>query len=312
MFHVTNTVSYDTTVAAFAEGGTSPFSLNRKAFDAEVSLTPLKYTAFRAGYTREQVDQTFRFFDTTTENTLRVSADTSGLSWLMLRAVYEHAKRTGSGFDEQALDDIGEQVSLRQFDISDRTANRVSLVTQVTPVSSFSVNGSVSAGNEDRPGTGFGLRSNDNRSYRNRRGLRAARRRFRWARRTHGRNTRRCRRRGRRILARSSTIRRATGRPTAPIRAQTFVGVDGSAQAAAPKTDVRLVVHLQPRRVALRLRPRAEHDAPAGPAAAAGRQRAAARDGGGALPPDARTSAPASSTGTTSTPSTTSPWARRR
>jgi MtrB/PioB family decaheme-associated outer membrane protein len=165
VFHVTNTVSYDTTVAAFADGGTSPFSLNRKAFEAEVSLTPLKYTAFRAGYTREQIDQTFRFFDTTTENTLRVSADTSGLSWLMLRVVYEHAKRTGSGFDEQALDDIGEQVSLRQFDISDRTSNRVSLVTQVTPVSSFSVNGSVSASNEDRPGTGFGLRSNDGRSY---------------------------------------------------------------------------------------------------------------------------------------------------
>jgi hypothetical protein len=31
--------------------------------------------------------------------------------------------------------------------------------------SSFSVNGSVSASNEDRPGTGFGLRSNDGRSY---------------------------------------------------------------------------------------------------------------------------------------------------
>jgi hypothetical protein len=83
----------------------------------------------------------------------------------MVRAVYEHAKRVGSGFDEQALDDIGEQVSLRQFDISDRNANRVSVVAQVTPVSSLSVNGAVSAGNEDRPGTVFGLRSNDNRSY---------------------------------------------------------------------------------------------------------------------------------------------------
>jgi MtrB/PioB family decaheme-associated outer membrane protein len=165
VFHVANTVSYDTTVAAFPRGGTDPFSLNRKAFDAEVSLTPLKFTAFRAGYTREQIEQTFRFFDTTTENTLRASVDATGISWLMLRAVYEHAKRTGSGFDEQALDDIGEQVSLRQFDISDRTANRVSLVTQVTPVSSFSVNGSVTAGNEDRPGSAFGLRSNDSRSY---------------------------------------------------------------------------------------------------------------------------------------------------
>ena len=94
---MTNTVSYDTTVAAFADGGTSPFSLNRKTFDAEASLTPLTLRAFRAGYTREQIDQTFRTFDTTTENTRALSADATGISWLMLRAVYEHAKRVGNG-----------------------------------------------------------------------------------------------------------------------------------------------------------------------------------------------------------------------
>jgi MtrB/PioB family decaheme-associated outer membrane protein len=165
VFHVANTVAYDTTVEAFAEGGTSPYSLNRKTFDAAASFTPLRYSAFGVGYTREQIDQTLRFFDTTTENTVRVTYDVSGISWLMARAVYEHAKRVGSGFDETALDDIGEQVSLRQFDISDRTADRVSFVTQVTPVSSFSLNGSVTASNEDRPGTVFGLRSNDGRSY---------------------------------------------------------------------------------------------------------------------------------------------------
>ena len=165
IFHVTNLVAYDTVVQAFPEGGPSPYSLNRKTFDAEVSLTPLRYSAFRAGYTREQVNQTFRSFDTTTEDTLRLSADLSGVSWLMLRGVYEHAKRVGSGFDEQALDDIGEQISLRQFDISDRTGDRVSLIAQVMPVSAVSLNGTVSAGNEDRGATVFGLRSNDNRAY---------------------------------------------------------------------------------------------------------------------------------------------------
>ena len=165
VFHVTNTVAYDTTVEAFAEGGTSPYSMNRKTFDADASLTPFKYTAFRAGYTREQVDETFRTFDTTTQDTVRLSVDASGINWLMLRGVYEHSKRTGSGLDEQTLDDIGEQVSLRQFDISDFTSNRTSIVAQVTPVSSFSLNGSASFGNEDRPGDVFGLRSNDNQSY---------------------------------------------------------------------------------------------------------------------------------------------------
>ena len=114
--------------------------------------------------------------DATGDNIFRLSADTSGLDWIMLRAVYEHANRTGSGFDEQVLDDIGEQDSLRQFDISDRTSNRVSLLVQVTPVSPLSLHGTISAGNEDRPdtvntGTGgkpepvFGLLSNDNHSY---------------------------------------------------------------------------------------------------------------------------------------------------
>ena len=79
------------------------------------------------------MEETFRTFDTTTENTARVSADLTGISWLSIRAVYEHGKRVGSGFDEQALDDIGEQVSLRQFDISNRDTDRFSTIVQVMP-----------------------------------------------------------------------------------------------------------------------------------------------------------------------------------
>jgi MtrB/PioB family decaheme-associated outer membrane protein len=165
VFHMLQTVAYDTSVAAYPHGGTSPYSIDRKTGDAEVSWTGLRHAALRAGYTHEAIEQTFREFDTTAENTVRLSADTMGLSWISLRAVYEHAKRTGSGFDEQSLDDTGEQVSLRRFDISDRTSNRVSFIAQVTPVSAFSINSLISAGNEDRGAGVFGLRSNDNRGY---------------------------------------------------------------------------------------------------------------------------------------------------
>jgi MtrB/PioB family decaheme-associated outer membrane protein len=165
VFHLTRTVTYDTSVAAFAEGGTSPYSFKRRTFDADASLTPVKYAALRAGYTHEIIDQTFRSFDTTTEDTVRLSADATGVSWLTLRGVYEHGKRAGSGFDEGALDDIGEQVSLRQFDISDRISNRFSAIVQVMPLSALSFSGTVSAGNEDRSGAIFGLRSNDSRGY---------------------------------------------------------------------------------------------------------------------------------------------------
>jgi MtrB/PioB family decaheme-associated outer membrane protein len=162
VFHVANTVAYDTNVAAFAEGGTSPYSFTRKIVDLDASWTPITFAAFRAGYSRETVDQTFRLFDTTTENTIRLSADATGVRWLTVRAVYEHGKRVGSGFDEQTLDDIGEQVSLRQFDISDRNSNRFSGILIVNPTSELSFNATAFVGREDRPGAVFGLRSNDN------------------------------------------------------------------------------------------------------------------------------------------------------
>lgn len=162
LFHLANTVAYDTSVAAFAEGETSPYSFIRKAFDFDASWTPITFAAFRAGYTHEAVEQTFRTFDTTNENTLRLSADATGIRWVTVRAVYEHAKRVGSGLDEQTLDDIGEQVSLRQFDISDRNSNRFSTIFMFTPQSAVSLNATVFVGSEDRPGAVFGLRSNDN------------------------------------------------------------------------------------------------------------------------------------------------------
>lgn len=167
VFKVTRTVTYDTSVTTFPEGGTSPYSYKRRTFDADASLTPVRYAALRAGYTHEVIDQSFRSFDTTTEDVLRLSADAMGTNWLTLRAVYEHGKRVGSGFDEQALDDIGEQVSLRQFDISDRNSDRFSTIIQIMPTSTLSFSGTVSAGREDRtsPQPTFGLRNNDSRGY---------------------------------------------------------------------------------------------------------------------------------------------------
>src|SRR5262249_1023000 len=58
VFHMTQFVAYDTSVSPWPEGGTSPYSYTRKTFDADASLTPVTYAAFRAGYTREVIDQT--------------------------------------------------------------------------------------------------------------------------------------------------------------------------------------------------------------------------------------------------------------
>jgi MtrB/PioB family decaheme-associated outer membrane protein len=165
VFHVTNTVAYDTNVEAFAEPGTSPYSYTRRTFDGEVSLTPVPFTSFRFAFTRQALDETYRTYSTTVQNTYRASVDSSQVSWLVVRGVYEHANRVGSGLDEVTLDTIGEQTSLRQFDIADLTSDRFSGIVIVTPVSSLSFNGSVAAGQEAYPESVFGLQSNDNHSY---------------------------------------------------------------------------------------------------------------------------------------------------
>ena len=140
-------------------------ALIRHTFDGDASFSPVRYLGFRAGYTREQVDRTFRIVENTTEDIGRVSVDLTGMSWLTVRGVFEHGKRRGSPVDELELLAIGEQPTLRQFDISDRDQDRFSALVVVTPVSPFSLNFSASTGRQEYPGTNFGLRNNDNHIY---------------------------------------------------------------------------------------------------------------------------------------------------
>jgi MtrB/PioB family decaheme-associated outer membrane protein len=163
-FNVTNGVNYDTAIVAL-NIQSEPYSTTRHTFDADASFTPLMYLGFRAGYTREEVDRTYRIVANTTEDTARASVDLTGLTWLSVRGVFEHSKRVGSPVDPLELLAIGEQPTLRQFDISDRNQNRFNAIVTITPVSQFSVNGSAGIGKQEYPGTNFGLRNNDNHVY---------------------------------------------------------------------------------------------------------------------------------------------------
>jgi len=160
-FVVPTTVTYDTSLSTINETS-SPFAFSRKTLDLDASYTLATATALRAAYSLETVDETFRTFSSTTQNTARFSIDTTRVQNLTLRAVYEYSKRTGSGLDEQSLDDIGEQVSLRQFDISDFTQNRFSLIAVERLGSNLSVNFTTFVGDDKRPNTGFGLLTHDN------------------------------------------------------------------------------------------------------------------------------------------------------
>jgi hypothetical protein len=151
------TVSYDSALVTSTEGTTEALSFTRGLFEAEASLTPWRHGAFKVGYSHEAVDRTFRQFERTTEQTGRVSYDLTSLTYVTVRAQYLHAKRTGQGLDEEALSDIGEQVSLRQFDISDRIRNQGTLLLLVMPTSLVSFNVSAGGGKDDRPDAQFGL-----------------------------------------------------------------------------------------------------------------------------------------------------------
>jgi MtrB/PioB family decaheme-associated outer membrane protein len=160
-FAVDDYVRLDGNVGTSATGGSEPFDQTRHFVDVDASFTPFRFVAFRAGYARQADDRTFRVFETTVEHTVRVSADATAFSWGSARVQYDHSARTGEGLDEQVLSDIGEQVSLRQFDISDRDRDRVSATVQVLPTDVLGVSASLAVGRERRPDAAFGLQDND-------------------------------------------------------------------------------------------------------------------------------------------------------
>ncbi|MEP7306818.1 MAG: MtrB/PioB family decaheme-associated outer membrane protein [Acidobacteriota bacterium] len=163
-FKTANSVNYDTAIVAL-NSASEPFGATRHTFDADASFTPVMYLGLRAGYTREEVDRTHRIVENTTENIARASVDLTGVTWLTVRGVYEHSKRRGSAVDGLELLAIGEQPTLRQYDISDRDQDRFNGIVQVTPLSQFSVNASAGIGRQEYPGTNFGLRNNNNHVY---------------------------------------------------------------------------------------------------------------------------------------------------
>lgn len=164
-FKVVNYVRLDQVIEPSTLGHSEPFGYTRDYFDADASFTPIPFTALKVGYGMEKVKRTFRFLDDTIEHTLRTAIDTTGSQYVSFRLAYEHSKRTGSGLDEEALDDIGEQVSLRQYDISNRDRDRVTALVQVTPVSELSLVASLQTGRDTRPDANFGLRTFDTNNY---------------------------------------------------------------------------------------------------------------------------------------------------
>ena len=163
-FEVGQYVRLDGNVATSLTGGSEPFEYSRHFFDVDASVTPFRHLALRAGYGREHDDRSYRYLEETTEDVVRASIDAAGFAWGSARLQYDHSERHGDGFDEEVLDEIGEQISLRQFDISDRDRDRLSAMVQVMPWDVVGFNFTASVGQDRRPDAIFGLQENDMRA----------------------------------------------------------------------------------------------------------------------------------------------------
>ena len=167
-FALSERVSFDNTPAAVSPPVHSePFGVVRHTLDADFRVIPHGYTSAGIGFTRIAEDRSHRIFESTTDNTLRLTFDTVGHQWFTVRTKYEHAQRRGEGIEEGELmlAEIGEQPGMRHYDVADRDRDRVTVLGTVTPAGKFAGTLSVAVGKDDYLASEFGLRDNTHRVY---------------------------------------------------------------------------------------------------------------------------------------------------
>lgn len=167
-FALSERVSYDNAPAAVAiPVHSEPYGVLRHTLDADFRVLPRGYTSAGIGFTRTAEDRSHRIFESTTDNTLRLTFDTLGYGWFTLRSKYEHAERRGEGIErgEEMLAELGEQPGMRHFDVAERDRNRVTVIGTVTPTGNLSGTVSFAAGKDDYIESEFGLRDNTHRVY---------------------------------------------------------------------------------------------------------------------------------------------------
>ncbi len=164
-FLVVNSVSYDYAAANGVNIAREALNITRHTFDADASYSPIPLVGIRSGYTREEIDRTGRFGDSTTENTGRLSVDLTGTGWLQVRGIAEYSKRVAGGVDPAEILADGEQPTLGQYDITSRNRQRYTALVVATPVSALSFNASAGRVKDDYPTSQYGLNNAENNVY---------------------------------------------------------------------------------------------------------------------------------------------------
>lgn len=161
LFQYDQKVSTDISVANTPGQHAHQFSFDRMNFDLDGSFTPWRYGAVRVGYAKEDVDRTDRIYDTTKEDSVKLSYDWTNNAFVTARASYIHSQRRGHGFHPEILEQFDEQPGMRHADISNRDRDVAQFIVTALPTTSLSINFSGSVGKDDRPDVEFGLLSQD-------------------------------------------------------------------------------------------------------------------------------------------------------
>jgi MtrB/PioB family decaheme-associated outer membrane protein len=145
-------------------GETEQFNITQNTFEAAVTFQVAPFTSAKIAYGYDGFDRTGRAFSNMKDNAFRASVDTVGNQYVTVRGLYEHVKREGSGFSEDAIEEGGSQPGLRFYDEANRDRDRGTLLFVVNPVDVVDFTFSMSAGKDtyNGPGHDFGLLDNDN------------------------------------------------------------------------------------------------------------------------------------------------------
>ena len=84
---------------------------------------------------------------------------------MTFRAVYEYGSRTGSGLDEATLTSIGEHPEMRQFDLADRTRNRVTAQIDIVPSDAWTFSFSTGILKDEFSNSFYGLQDSTGRTF---------------------------------------------------------------------------------------------------------------------------------------------------
>lgn len=157
-------VAYDANFNASA-GPSEYHSVKRATFDADAAFQLVPTTSMKVGFSHLASDYTHRIWEKTAENVFRVSLDTTGNQYLMVRGLYENRKREGEQFEAGALAEVGELADMRHFDVANRNRQRFTLIATLMPGGMVGLTASAGVGRDEYPDSGAGLQSYDSDQY---------------------------------------------------------------------------------------------------------------------------------------------------